>query len=74
MESVDFDKTHGDYRKHRKGFPDEFFDALVESGQIKGDMTVLDLGTGTGTVARGFARRGAVVTGVPSENLICRSS
>ena len=64
MQNVDFGKTHDDYKMHRKGFPDEFFDCLSDDGLIKDSLRVLDLGTGTGTVARGFAKRGGVVTGL----------
>ena len=71
MTGVDFGKTQGDYRKHRKGFPEEFFDTLAANGLITQGITVLDLGTGTGTVARGFARQDAIVTGLDkSEQLM----
>lgn len=70
-DNVDFGKTHSDYKKHRKGFPDAFFDHLIKDGLITKGMAVLDLGTGTGTVARGFAVRGANVTGLDkSEQLM----
>jgi ubiquinone/menaquinone biosynthesis C-methylase UbiE len=56
---ADFGKTAIDYGRHRAGFPDEFFDRLAKSGIIRTGMRALDLGTGTGTVARGLALRGA---------------
>jgi SAM-dependent methyltransferase len=59
MTGVDFGKTAGDYAKHRAGFPDVFFDRLIPR---IGAPRLLDLGTGTGTLARGFARRGFKVT------------
>jgi len=58
--SIDFGKTAADYARYRAGFPDLFFDRLHALG-IRGGA-VLDLGTGTGTLARGFARRGFEVT------------
>jgi SAM-dependent methyltransferase len=61
---IDFGKTAGDYAKHRAGFPDAFFDRLVGMGVARERMKALDLGTGTGTVARGLARRGLEVTGL----------
>jgi SAM-dependent methyltransferase len=69
--AVDFGKTASDYAKHRAGFPDRFFERLFADGIVgKGDR-VLDLGTGTGTVARGLAVRGCLVTGLdPSEALV----
>ena len=51
--AIDFGKTAADYAKHRVGFPDRFFDRLFSDRIVaKGDR-VLDLGTGTGTIARG---------------------
>jgi SAM-dependent methyltransferase len=61
---VDFGLTAGDYRKYRAGYPDELYDRLKRYGVgIKG-QSVLDLGTGTGYLARKFAKQGAWVTGV----------
>jgi SAM-dependent methyltransferase len=69
--AVDFGKTASDYAKHRAGFPDRFFDRLFKDGIVAKGARVLDLGTGTGTVARGLAKRGCVVTGLdPSEPLL----
>jgi SAM-dependent methyltransferase len=61
---IDFSKTAEDYRRHRAGFPDAFFERLSNAGIGVAGQRVLDLGTGTGTLARGFARRGCVVTGL----------
>src|SRR5687768_16851183 len=60
--SVDFGKTAKDYGRHRAGFPDSFFDRLASLGIGKSGQRVLDVGTGTGTVARGLALRGCQVT------------
>jgi SAM-dependent methyltransferase len=71
---VDFGKTAHDYASYRAGFPDSFFKKLDELGLFAGKPRVLDIGTGTGTVARGFALRGCEVTGLdPSENLIAEA-
>lgn len=59
---VDFGKTSNDYRIHRAGFPDEFFERAAGFGIGTGDQDMLDLGTGTGTLARTFALRGNRVT------------
>ncbi len=68
---VDFGRTAHDYASHRAGFPASFFKKLDELGLFADHPRVLDIGTGTGTVARGFALRGCDVTGLdPSESLI----
>ena len=61
---IDFGKTAADYGRHRAGFPDEFFERLASMGIIRGGMRALDIGTGTGTIARGLALRGCAVTGL----------
>jgi SAM-dependent methyltransferase len=61
---ADFGKTASDYGRHRAGFPDEFFDRLAAMGILRAGMRALDLGTGTGTVARGLALRGCEVVGL----------
>ena len=71
MTAPDFGRTAGDYAKHRAGFPPRFFDELRSRGIGVAGQRVLDLGTGTGTVARGLALGGAEVTGLdPSEPLL----
>ena len=66
---VDFGRTSQDYAAHRAGFPESFFKKLEALGLFAPGARVLDLGTGTGTLARGFALRGCAVTGLDiSEN------
>ena len=60
----DFGKTADDYSKHRPGFPDSLFDRLDRFNIGRAGQAVLDLGTGTGHLARSFARRGCRVSGV----------
>lgn len=62
-QGVDFGRTAADYGRHRAGFPDAFFDRLFADGIVAPGYRVLDLGTGTGTVARGLALRGCTATG-----------
>jgi len=62
MTNVNFGLTASDYATHRAGFPDSFFERLAARGTLRGGLRVVDLGTGTGTVARGFALRGCRVT------------
>jgi SAM-dependent methyltransferase len=60
----DFGATAADYAAHRAGFPDSLFARLAASGVGQPGQSLVDLGTGTGTLARGFARRGCRVVGV----------
>lgn len=69
--SIDFGRAAGDYATHRAGFPDRFFDKIMQAGIVRPGGRILDLGTGTGALARGFALRGASVTGLdPSHELM----
>jgi SAM-dependent methyltransferase len=62
--SVDFGRTAQDYARHRAGFPPDFFARVAPWGIGLPRQELLDLGTGTGTLARGFALRGCRVTGL----------
>lgn len=69
--NVDFGRTASDYARHRAGFPSSMFDRLSQYGIGARGQRVVDVGAGTGTVARGFALRGCEVVGIdPSENLV----
>lgn len=52
---MDFGPSATDYARHRQGFPLSLFERVPLSGEV------LDLGAGTGTLARGYAERGARV-------------
>lgn len=62
--TIDFGRTAADYERYRPGFPDEFISRLSDMGWMRPGMRVLDLGTGTGSLAIGFARRGLQATGL----------
>lgn len=69
--TCDFGHTAQDYARHRAGYPDWFFDRLAQHGIGLAHQRILDLGTGTGALAREFARRRARVTGLdPSEQML----
>jgi len=62
--TVDFGRTAIDYAAYRASFPEEFFARLEDMRIGLNGQRIVDFGTGTGVLARGFARRGCVVTGV----------
>ncbi len=62
--TVDFGPTAADYARYRVGFPPEFFDRLTALGVGLPGQRIVDLGTGTGVLARELAAAGCVVTGV----------
>ncbi|MFN0021220.1 MAG: class I SAM-dependent methyltransferase [Pirellulaceae bacterium] len=61
---IDWGKTTGDYSVHRPGPPPSFFARLAALGIGLKSQVILDLGTGTGVMARQFAKQGAVVRGI----------
>lgn len=68
---VDFGRTARDYAAYRPGFPGVFFERLDALGLGRAGQRALDLGTGTGTVARGLSARGCDVVGLdPSEAML----
>ncbi len=72
---IDFNKTAQDYRQHRQGFPQAFFDRLLADNTITPGQKAVDLGTGTGTLARGFAACGLNVVGVDiAQNLLTEAA
>jgi SAM-dependent methyltransferase len=60
----EFGRRADDYRRYRAGFPDSLFTRLAARGIGTAGQRVIDLGTGTGTLARGFALRGASALGI----------
>jgi SAM-dependent methyltransferase len=60
---IDWSLTSHDYAVHRPGPPQRLYDMLALLGIGVPGQRLLDIGTGTGLVAREFARRGALVAG-----------
>jgi SAM-dependent methyltransferase len=61
---IDWGNASRDYGAYRPGYPAEFYELLARLGVGVPGQRIFDLGTGTGVLARAFAARGAVVTGV----------
>jgi SAM-dependent methyltransferase len=64
VSDVDFGKTAADYARHRAGFPPALPERLAAMGVLRAGLRALDLGTGTGTLARWLARAGCAVVGL----------
>jgi len=62
--SIDWGSTSPDYALYRPGPPDELYTRLQALGVGLPGQRILDLGTGTGVVARALARRGAIVAAI----------
>ncbi len=59
--SIDWGKTSWDYHTYRAGPPASFYQKLLELGIGEKGQKILDIGTGTGILARQFAMQGAEV-------------
>jgi ubiquinone/menaquinone biosynthesis C-methylase UbiE len=72
---VDFGRAAHDYARHRPGFPRAFFDHVRGLGIGAPGQRIVDLGTGTGTLACGFAERGCEVVGLdPSTEMLAEAA
>ena len=71
---IDFGRTADDYGRYRAGFPEELYRRLETFGAGAAGQRVLDLGTGTGYLGRGFARRGCAVTGLDVSPALMREA
>jgi SAM-dependent methyltransferase len=61
---IDWGKTSSDYSTYRPGPPPSFYQRLAALGVGLPKQAILDLGTGTGVLARQFAEQGAIVSGI----------
>jgi ubiquinone/menaquinone biosynthesis C-methylase UbiE len=57
--TIDWGNTTEDYAKYRPGPPQTFYDKLRALDVGLPEQSILDLGTGTGVLAREFAKRAA---------------
>lgn len=63
-EDVAFGNAASDYSTYRASYPEELFERLADRTVGTEGQTVLDIGTGTGFIARALAQRGCTVTGM----------
>lgn len=61
--TIDWSLSANDYATHRPGQPPAFFTRLAALGIGLPGQRILDLGTGTGDLARQFAEQGAAAVG-----------
>ncbi|MBT4160931.1 MAG: class I SAM-dependent methyltransferase [Gammaproteobacteria bacterium] len=64
INNANFGNTAEDYLTHRAGFPASLFKRLIARGIGSGGQQMVDLGTGTGTLARRFTQHGNHVIGL----------
>lgn len=62
--TIDWGRASDDYAAFRPGPPDDFYEKLAALGIGLRGQRILDLGTGTGVLARRFARQGARAAGI----------
>ncbi len=66
MQQVDFGRIAQAYARHRPPYPEQLFTRFAELGVGVPGQRVVDLGTGTGSLARSLMRNNCLVTGVDS--------
>ena len=62
--AFDWGHTSAEYAQFRPGYPQSLFERLAALGVGRRGQRVLDVGTGTGNIARELARRGCKVAGI----------
>lgn len=69
--AIDFGRSAQDYSTHRAEFPESLYEWVFAWKIGLTGQKIVDFGTGTGAMARGFARRGCQVIGLDvSENML----
>ena len=71
VRALAFDSWADDYERYRPGYPVELFDLIADALDLPADAEIVDLGAGTGKVARATAARGWRTTAVdPGERML----
>ena len=66
-----FQGTAKYYSKYRNGYDDELYDEISRKAKLDKNSVVLDIGTGTGTIAHNLASRVKTIYGLdPSEEML----
>lgn len=68
--NVKFGRAAADYSRYRATYPEELYDRLAARGIGLDRGQILDLGTGTGFLAHGFAQRGHTVIGLDVDSAL----
>jgi len=69
--TLSFGNVSNEYAQYRDRLPELFYQQLMDHGVDFHGLEVVDLGSGTGLLARDLAKRGACVVGIePSRELI----
>ena len=69
-----FNEVAEEYERHRPAYPEALIDQACEVGGLGPGATVLEIGCGTGQLARSLLARGLRVTAIePGERLIARA-
>ncbi len=75
IDPTGFGNAAGDYATHRAGFPPELVRRLEAFGVGTPGQCLVDLGTGTGTLARQFAAKAVDVIGIdPDERMLASAA
>ena len=70
IDPTGFGNAADDYATHRAGFPPELVRRLESFGVGAPGQCLVDLGTGTGTLARQFAAKAVEVIGIDPDDLL----
>ena len=62
--SESFSRVSDDYQKYRPGYPEALYDRIISLSPPRSDSCLLDVGCGTGNVAKAFTNSYPLICGV----------